>query len=63
MNHDRVCLFSSGEWCWSFEYSTKAYGHLGEYKEIVVGQGWSDRCISNMLKDYYQENLSMWETQ
>lgn len=61
MNHDRVYLFGNGSWCWGFEYSIKAYVHLGEYKEIVVGQGWSDREVSNMLSEYYSENVHIFE--
>jgi len=56
MNHDRVCLFRDGSWCWFEEFNLKGYGHLGEYKEIVLGQGWHDRDVSNMLKAYFEEN-------
>jgi hypothetical protein len=61
MNHDRVCLFIDGSWCWNFEYSLKAYGHLGNYKEVILGQGWSDREVSQMLAEYYQENPHIFE--
>lgn len=43
MNRDRVCLFRDGSWCWFEEFTLKGFGHLGEYKEIILGQGWHDR--------------------
>lgn len=61
MNHDRVCLFSDGSWCWNYEYSLKGYGHLGDYKEVILGQGWSNREVSQMLAEYYQENPHIFE--
>lgn len=61
MNHDRVCLFSDGSWCWNFEYSLAQHGELGQYKEVILGQGWSDREVSKMLSEYYQENSHLFE--
>lgn len=56
MNRDRVYLFRNGSWCWCDEYSLRHYGWLGKYKEIVLGQGWHDRDVSEMLVSYYAEN-------
>lgn len=61
MNHDRVCLFKDGSWCWNYEFSFKEFGHKGEYQEIILGQGWLDRDVSIMLAEYYSENTHLFE--
>lgn len=61
MNHDRVCLFRDGSWCWNYEYSAKEFAHKGEYQEIILGQGWLDRDVSIMLAEYYSENTHLFD--
>ena len=56
MNKDRVYLFSNGYWCWCDEYSVGGYKHLGEYHEVVLGQGWNDKEVHRMLISYFEEN-------
>jgi len=55
MSRDRIYIFSDG-WCFGCEYSIGTHGHMGEYREVVVGQGWSIRDLNRMVADYLEEN-------
>lgn len=56
MDRSIVLLFSDGSWDYGCSYSIATHGHRGKYHEVVVGSGWSARDISDMLKQYFEEN-------
>lgn len=56
MQRSIVYLFSDGSWDYGYSYSVKTHGHRGYYHEVVIGEGWNHKDITQMLKEYYNEN-------
>lgn len=52
-----VYLFETGEWMYGPEYNPAFHKTKGKYHEVILGRGWSSREISQMLKEYYSENV------
>ena len=56
-----VYLFSDGSWLWGVEYNPCKHSIKGDYREIILGRGFSDRDVSVMLQEYYSENMHLFE--
>lgn len=55
MSRDRIYVFSNG-WCWACEYSLATHSKFGKYQEVVLGSGWHDREVSEMVCSLLEEN-------
>jgi len=56
MDRSVVYLFSDGSHMYGCEYNPKFHAEKGEYHEVVFARGFSSREITEMLKDYFDEN-------
>lgn len=54
---DRIYLFPNGNWCWVGMFDWQS-GSPENAVEIIVGMNWSDRDINQMVREYYEENVS-----
>lgn len=50
-----IILFEDGSW--EYEEYTGSLD-LIKHARIVIGEGWSTKQISQMIREYYSENLS-----
>lgn len=58
MDRAIIYMFSDSSWMYGCEYNPKFHSEKGKYVEVVIGRGWSTREVSDMLKEYYEENVS-----
>jgi SOS response regulatory protein OraA/RecX len=49
-------LFSDSSWLYGCEYNPKFHAEKGKYHEVVFARGFSGKEITEMLKDYFDEN-------
>ena len=52
---DRIYLFPNGNWCWVDMFDWQG-GSPKDAVEIIIGSNWSDRDVSQMITEYYNEN-------
>lgn len=50
-----IVLFEDGSWNWIDFTSVMELG-LQRHVEIKIGDNWTDRDVSDMLKEYMEEN-------
>ena len=55
MSRDRIYVFQNA-WCWACEFSLSTHGKFGKYQEVVLGFGWNDREVSEMVCSLLEEN-------
>lgn len=55
MSRDRIYVFENA-WCWACEYSISTHSKFGKYQEVVLGFGWHDREVSEMVCSLLEEN-------
>lgn len=56
MDRSIVYLFRDSSWMYGVEFDPKFHKEKGDYHEVIIGKGWSSREVSEMLKEYYNEN-------
>lgn len=56
MDKTSVYLFSDGSWCWAAEMIIEKNILKGEGHEVIIGTGWHNYEVSEMLKSYFEEN-------
>jgi len=50
----KIILLADGSW----EHEEDVYKLEQEYIILTIAENWSDREISQMINDYYKENLN-----
>lgn len=61
MNRSIIYVWHTGFWIYGVDYHHGTHATLGEYKELIIGEGWSRQEITLMVSDFIEENLWMWE--
>ena len=61
MNRSTIYVWSSGFWIYGADFQQATHSALGEYKEVVIGEGWHRQEVTLMVNDFIEENLWMWE--
>lgn len=61
MNRSIIYVWSSGLWIYGVDYHHETHSALGEYKEVIIGEGWQKQEITLMVNDFIEESLWMWE--
>lgn len=52
MNRDVIYVYENGEWMYSVDWNLADHEHLGKYQEFVIGMGFQDFEVNEMVNQY-----------
>ena len=61
MSRSIIYVWSTGFWIYGADYHHGTHSGLGDYQEIVIGEGWHRSEVTKMVNDFMAENLLMWQ--
>ncbi len=61
MNRSIIYVWSTGYWIYGVDYHYGTHSVLGNYQEVVIGEGWHTSEISQMVRDFVEENIVIFE--
>lgn len=55
MTNDTIYVWENGYWMWAMNYTILAHKSLGQYKEFVIGLGFQDFEVDEMVSQYLHD--------